>query len=713
MSSLASMPRRVRYVPQMEMAECGAACLAMVLDFHGVAVPLDELRVACGVSRDGSSAASVVRAARRYGLKAAGLKLPPSGLRRLALPAILHWEFNHFVVLERIGRRGARIVDPASGRRTVPWRSLGESYTGIALGFQRGAALTPRVRAPGSITRYLRGLFAERRALGFVLVAALGLELLGLALPSTVQVVVDQVVKPQRQGWLLPVAAALAAALSARAALTWLRSRVMSSLQAALDITLTSEFVAHMLRLPLPFFLRRQVGDLMQRVDASDELRRLVTQLGVAAFDLLALATYAVLMVLYDATLGTLALGLSLVRAALAHRARGRLREQAACAIALEGREHGALVEALSAPETVRAAGAEPVLLRRYSAQQRARLNADVATRAASAAMLAWLTLLDGASLAVLVYLGGTRVLSGPLTLGLFAGFLTLHGLMSRPLEAVFQCVDALVHAQLIFARVDDVLEAEPERRGALTLAHARGALAFEDVTFRHAPGAPPLLEGVSFRVAPGERVAIVGRSGQGKSSLFKLLLGMLTPESGRITLDGLDVASLSRAAIARSVGVVPQEPFLTSDTVANNLRLRVPEAAHHELVLAAQRAGAHALTEALPHGYATRVGRGGRPLSGGQRQRLAIARALVGEPPILLLDEATSALDAESEAHVQASLAQLPATCLTIAHRLATVADADRILVLDAGRIVQEGRYAELAAERGLFRELVEAQCA
>jgi ABC-type bacteriocin/lantibiotic exporter with double-glycine peptidase domain len=702
---------RVRYIPQLEMAECGAACLAMVLDHYGCSVPLSEVRIACGVSRDGSSAARVVRAARDYGLKAVGLKLEPKDLQRLPLPAILYWEFNHFVVLEKVMSRGVVIVDPASGRRRVPWSTFGGSYTGVALGFEPTAQLVPRARRSGGLARYLQVLASERQAAFYVLASALMLELLSLLTPTTIQVVLDHVIKPQRGGWLLPIAAALMLALVARRVVEWLRDRVMISLQIAMDMTLTTDFVSHLMRLPLGFFSNRQTGDLMQRVDANEELRAITAQLGMGAFDALMLLAYGGLMLVYDGRLGALALGLSLARMLCVQLARGRLREGSANLLSLSGREHGAMVEALASPEMLRAIGAEDLLADRYVTRMRARLNAEIGLKDAVNGILTGMTFFEGISIALVLWIGGSQVISGQMTLGVFAGFLTLQGLVDKPLSALFQCVDRYIYAQSILDRVDDVLGSNAEMRGQAVPAALRGEIVFDEVTFRHGPSAPALFEKLSFRIAAGEKVAIVGRSGQGKSTVLKLLLGVFTPESGRVLLDGVDLASISRKALAEHMGVVLQEPFLFRDSVENNLRMRVPDATHDEIVAAAKVACAHTMALGLTQGYATRLGEHGLRLSGGQRQRIAIARAIVRRPRILLLDEATSSLDLETEQTLHANLSSLGCTRLLIAHRLATVVDADRILVLDAGQIVQQGSYAELSSRPGLFHAMVEAQ--
>ena len=682
----------------------------MVLDFHGCSVPLVDARAACAVSRDGVNARRILSAARAYGLDGRGLKLEPKDLKRLPLPAILHWELNHFVVLERTKRRGAVVVDPACGRRHVSDQCLDQSFTGVVLAFEPTATLARRRRRSRSLRRYFEVLVSEKRALFHVAVCAVLLQLLGLLSAASTQVMIDHVIKPQRDTWLVPVALALAVTSGVRHALQWLRDRALTGLQTAMDLTLLSGFVNHLVALPLSFFEQRTTGDLMQRVEANDELRTISATLALSALDALVLVSYAVLMLAYDVRLGALTLLVSLSRVLVVQRARQRIRQGSERLLSLSGRETATIVEALAAPEMMRALGAEGLMVARYGARMGERLNAELDLKRASSHLSAGMSLFDGAAAALVLWLGGTQVIAGTMSLGVFAGFLMLHRLVDAPLSSLLGCVDRFLYAQAILARVDDVLETAPAPQGTRVLQYVAGEVAFEHVSFRHGPSAPWLFEDLSFRVAPGEKVAIVGRSGQGKSTLMKLLLGELQPSEGRILIDGVPLTELAPEPLARHVGVVGQEPFLLSDTIEANLRLRVPDAPLDELEHAARIACVHEVIASLPHGYHTQLGPAGFSLSGGQRQRLAIARAVVGAPGLLLLDEATSSLDLATEAAVHDALGTLGCTRLLVAHRLATVRDADRILVLDEGAIVQEGRYDELAARPGLFRALIEA---
>ncbi|HEX5657859.1 MAG TPA: ATP-binding cassette domain-containing protein [Polyangiales bacterium] len=703
--------KRVRFIPQLEVAECGAAALAMVLDYHGCAVPLAEVRAACGISRDGSSAAAITRAARDYGLAPRGLKLPPQKLATLPMPAILHWEFSHFVVLESLGRNGAQLVDPARGRRRVSLRELSESFTGVALAFEPTPALAPRKRAAGSWARCLSVLAREQKALRYVMLAALLLEPLAVLFPAATQVIVDQVIAPQRTSWLLPIAIALSAALLVRYSLEWLRDRVSLGLQTALDLSLSADFVGHLVRLPPTFFAQRSEGELIERVEANRELRDILASLVLGLLDALLLLGYGALMVAYDPGLGALALLVSVTRMGWLSIFRARIRRGAANLLALQGRETGAVVDALAAPEMTRALAAESVFAARYAYRLRERLGAEVELKNAALSAMSGTHVFDGLGLALVLWLGGARVLSGELTVGVFAGFIALQGLIDKPLGALFHCMDRYFHAQGILERLDDVLRCKPMSRGGRKLSTLRGELRFEDVGFRHGPNAPWLFRKLSFTIQPGEKVALVGRSGQGKSTVLKLLTGALQPTEGRIWLDDVPLDELDREALARKLGVVLQEPFLLDESVAANLRLRCPDARQEDLEAAARTACIHDVISELPEGYRTRIAN--ESLSGGQRQRLCIARALVGRPALLLLDEATSSLDLETERELHGKLRVLGSTRVLVAHRLATVRDAQRIFVLEGGTLAQVGSYVELAAVPGPFRALMEAACA
>jgi NHLM bacteriocin system ABC transporter peptidase/ATP-binding protein len=703
---------RVRFVPQIETTECGAASLAMILAYHGHHAPLAELRQACGVSRSGADALAIVRAARAYGLEADGVRVEMEQLEALSLPAIIHWDFDHFLVLERLTSTHAVLVDPASGRRTVRLDEMGRHFTGIALQLAPSPGLRPRARVRPSLERYGEIFRRSLPSLGQVLLAALGLQIVGLLFPVATQILVDAIVVPRQATWLWGLAAALVAAVLTKALLLLVRSFVVQGLRSVLDFTLMSRFLGHLLHLPLGFFLQREAGDLVQRVHSNAQIQDLLSSQSISALlDGFLLLGYAALMLAFDWRLGLVIIGFGALRVLLLLFVRERNQLAMASELTASGREFGALLEALSGLETTKASAAESRMVQRWAHRMTGRVNGSLTRRRLTIHASQATVLLQGLGTALVFLVGGEAVVDQRMTLGTFAAFLALQGLFMAPLDSLLQTVGQLQFLGNHLERLDDVLTTPVEPSGSADPGRLGGGVELRNVSFAFSPGAAPTIQDVSVRVRPGEKVAIVGPSGAGKSTLARLLLGMHLPSSGTVAFDGRDLRELDLPRVRDQMGVVLQDTFLFDDTIRANLSLKDEELPLERLRAAARMACIDEVIEALPESYGSRLGDNGNVLSGGQRQRLNLARALVQDPAILLLDEATSALDLDTERRVHESLARFGCTRILIAHRLATVRDADRILVLQAGRIVQEGTYDELAAREGLFRTLVEAR--
>jgi ABC-type bacteriocin/lantibiotic exporter with double-glycine peptidase domain len=701
--------RRVRFVPQMEVTECGAASLAMVLDYHGKAVPLSHTREACGVGRDGVSAARIFKAAAGFGLVAQAFKADIEQLHELALPAIVHWEFNHFVVLERIAKRAYLIVDPALGRRRLGVDEFSRAFTGVVLTFAPGPEFVRERRRSKSLEHYAARLATLRSTWLTVLAAALLLELLGLTFPALTQVLVDHVLVPQRDNWYWPLVALLCASGLSILAVTAIRDRVLRRLHFALDVDLMSGFTAHLLSLPLTFFQQRTAGDLLSRVDAQKALRDLALKAVTSVLDGFLVLGYAAMILAYDLTVGATIFAIAILRLLVVTVLRARMVQASATHLAELGRELSAVVEPLSAPELIRAFGAEDLAQDTFERKFVARLNAEVRRDTLNQRTLELSSVVDGFAQAAVIWLAGSRVLDDQMTLGVFAGLVTLQGLLQKPLGQLVEAAFLLTRARAVLARIDDVLDTVRPARGEQVLREVRGELALEGVSFRYDPHAPPICCDVTVRIRPGEKVAIVGRSGQGKTTLLRLLTGLVEPSAGKVLLDGVDMRSLRAESLAEHVGVVLQEPFLIDDSVRSNLTLGQPDANERELRRATRLAAVDHVIDALPEGYDTRLGENGARLSGGEKQRLALARALVRRPKVLLLDEATSSLDLDTEARLHANLRALACTRVLVAHRMETVRDADRILVVEGGRVVAEGTFSTLLQCSSLFRALTE----
>lgn len=428
--------RRVPFIPQMEMVECGAASLAMVLAYHGHHVPLSEVREACGVSREGASALAIVRAARSYDLEAEGVTLEIEGLKDLPLPAILHWGFRHFVVLERLDGRSAVLVDPATGRRSVEGDELQKLFTGVALVFTPGEGFMKRKEVRPSLRRYRGFVRQSLPTLAQLLCASVLLQLLGLVFPISTQLLLDRVIVPRQEAWLVGLAFGLGAALIGRALLSIARNWVIQNFQIHTDVSLMARFVGHLLHLPLAFFLQRTAGDLLQRVQSNTLLRSLfATRAITAILDVFMVAGYAVLMLVYSPTVGAVVIALGVLRVLVLIGLRRRNQQIMSAELAAAGRESGTLVETLSSIETIKASGAETHMVRRWMDQMADRLNSSVQRRNLELASAQIMVLVQGVSMAAVLWFAGREVVGERMTVGVFAAFLVLHALFMNPLE--------------------------------------------------------------------------------------------------------------------------------------------------------------------------------------------------------------------------------------------------------------------------------------
>lgn len=701
--------RKVKYVPQMEMTECGAASLAMILGYHGHHASLSELRQACGVSRDGANALAIVRAAKSYGLDAKGAKCEINQLAKLPLPAILHWDFNHFLVLEKINKKRAVIVDPACGRRTIRLKELGIHFTGVILLFSPSAQFHKRAAAFPSLKKYVEIFRQSLPAIFQILLASVLLQITGIVFPAANQILLDRVIHPAQDKWLWGLAFGLGGAIIFKALLTLVRSYVLQGLQIRLDTMLMGRFLDHLMHLPLGFFQNRESGDLVQRVHGNAVLRNLLgTQTVSAILDVFLLLSFALLMLAYNYKLGLIVIAFSALRVVALLLLKDRNQQYMSSELASSGREGGALVEALTGLETTKASRAGSRMVQRWAHRMTQRVNNSLQRRKLSITMNQMMVVIQGLTTASVFFIGGREVLQNNMTTGVFAAFLMLQNLFLGPLETMLDSLTQFQYLGTHLQRLDDILDTATEQSGDRDPGRLQGRIEFENVSFSYSPGAPPVIQGATFSIEPGEKIALVGPSGAGKSTLAYLMLGLHKPLQGTIRYDGISLNELDLKKVRNQMGVVLQETFLFDDTVRANLSLNNSEIPLSQLQKAAKTACIDQVIENLPQGYATRIGENGSSLSGGERQRLNLARALAHDPAVLLLDEATSSLDLGTEAKLHANLAGLGCTRIIIAHRIATIRDADRIFVISGGRIVQTGSYDELCAQEGLFSDLV-----
>ncbi len=709
--------RRVPVVLQMNATECGAACLAMILAYHGRPTNLSEIRDRFGIGRDGVKARSIVNVGRASGLRVRAFSVELSQLGQVPLPAIIHWNFNHFVVLERWAAGRATIVDPAGGRRVVPAQEVRKSFTGVALTFERGAQFERRSSPRSSLGGYLRGLLDAPGVVGLlgqVLLASVLLQVLALGLPFFTKVVVDEALPHAGRDLMTVLGLGMAATVLLQVAMGYLRAVLLMHAQTRFDARIMQGLFEHLLALPFKFFQLRTSGDLLTRLGSGAVIRELCTNQTLSLALDGSLVFVCLIVLLVKAPLfGAVVLGAGLVQALLLASTAGAMRELVQRHLVAGAESQSFAIQAIKGIATLKASAAEPLAFEHWSELLFKDLEIALRRNHLSALVSSVLSGLRTLVPFALLWLGAGRVLDGRMSLGTMLGLSSLASIVLGPMASLIATGQQLQLAGAHLARIADMIDAEPEARGGEVLSESdlRGRIELRGVGFRYEPEAAAILEGISTTIEPGQKVAIVGRTGSGKSTLARLLIGLEAPTEGEILFDGVPFARLDLDFLRRRVGVVFQEPFLFSGSIRNNISLNDPTLPLHEVEAAARLAGIDEDVARMPMAYETWLGEDGGGLSGGQRQRVSLARALAHRPTVLVLDEATSHLDAETEARVDRNLSLLSCTRVVIAHRLSTVRNADRILVLDAGKLVEQGTHAELLAQGGLYATIVRSQ--
>jgi ABC-type bacteriocin/lantibiotic exporter with double-glycine peptidase domain len=706
--------RRVPHVQQMQWTDCGAACLAMVMRYYGREVRLEDVRQATGVDRDGVDALSILRGAEWYGMHGRGLKLDVDDLKYLTPASILHWEFNHFVVYERHNARGVDIVDPAYGRRFIPMEQFRRSFTGVALVIEPTEDFEVAKEGASRIFAYLRQLLGQRHLIARVVVTSILLRLFALGLPILTALIVDRVVPRSDQHLLLVVGAGLVAVLLFQFVSQLIRAHLLLQLRTNLDTKMTLGFLDHLVDLPYAFFQRRSAGDLMMRVNSNTTIREMLTSNTLSALlDGTLVGVYLILIFVMSRTLGALVLGLGVLQVVVFLISRRQYRELMSQDLEAQARAQGYLVQLLGGIETLKVAGAEHRAVEHWSNLFVDELNVSLRRGRLSAFVDSLMAVLQTASPLIILSYGAMLVVDGSLMLGTM---LALNALAAGFLTPLSSLVASGLQLQLLgsyIERIDDVLANEREQDRTLVARAPRltGRISVRDVSFRYGPQAPLVVRDAAVEVDPGMCLAIVGKSGSGKSTLASLLLGLYRPTEGTILFDGHNIVDLDVRTVRRQIGIVPQHPYIFGSSIRENIALTDQTIALDRIIDAARAAAIHDDIAAMPMGYETIVSDGGASLSGGQRQRIALARALVHRPAVLLLDEATSSLDTTTERAVMQNLDSLRCTRIIIAHRLSTIVRADRIIVMEEGRIVEAGNHDQLMGTQGAYRTLIGAQ--
>ena len=748
---MASRIPKVPQVMQMEALECGAACLAMILAYYGRWIPLEQVRADCGVSRDGSKASNVLKAARFYGLAAKGMTYSTEALRKNApFPCILFWNFNHFVVLRGFKGKYALINDPSNGQVKVPIEQFDESFTGVALVFEKTDAFEEGGSKPDTVKFARKRLEGLGQAIALVMLTAAITSVVAVVNTSLGQVFLDRILTGDNPEWLVPFTAILFVLALITGVVSILNAVYLMRIQGKIAVVSSSRFMRHLLHLPIGFYAQRMVGDLQQRESMNESIAFvLIGQLAPVLVNVVMLVLYLVVMLNYSVLLTVVGLLTVVANSVLARYISAKRVNISRSGAMSAGKLYATTVGGIEMIETIKAAGAENGYFGRWAGYQAA-VNESTARTTRLNEYLGMVPQLVAqiANIAVLV-LGIWLIVEKAFTPGMLLAFTGFLSAFMSPVTQLIGLGQTVQEMQVQMERVEDVMRyptdvpcdpeeeklassgwkeksvssekasLEPEagnvqsgqEHGGMAMVpreKLRGQVDLEGITFGYSPLEPPLIKGFDLHVQPGQWVALVGGSGCGKSTIAKLISGLYDPWEGEIRFDGIPLHDVPRALLRGSLAVVDQDIVTFDDTVSNNVKLWDRSIEDFEVILACRDAAVHDVILGREGGYTSQILPGGRNFSGGQLQRLEIARVLAQDPTVVILDEATSALDAQTEAEVIQRIRDRGITCIVVAHRLSTIRDCDEIIVLEDGEVIERGTHAELLANSGAYAELV-----
>jgi HlyB family type I secretion system ABC transporter len=711
--------RRYPFFPQQSTSDCGAACLVMVARYWGKHVSLNRLRDIANVDRNGTSLKGLSTAAESIGFSTRPVKASLKQLGQQRLPAIVHWQGKHYIVVYAVTPKQVIVADPALGQKTLSHQEFKRDWTGYALLLQPTILLKDAKEFKTPFWQFFELIKPHGLVLLEVFIASFVIQIFGLVTPILTQLILDRVVVQRSELTLMAVGLGLLIFSLFRVAMTGLRQYLLDHTANKVDLALVVGFIRHTLRLPLSFFESRYVGDILSRVQENSKIQRFLTGEALSIIlDLMMVFIYGGLMFWYSWKLAFLVLAIVPPFFLLALIATPFLRRISREIFNAGAKENSYLIEALSGIRTVKSTAIEQTVRWHWEELLNQEIKKRFSGQVIGNRLQIFSNTIEALATTGLLWFGAWLVIQNQLTIGQLVAFNMLLGNVIQPFQRLAMLWDELQEVAIAIERINDVLDYEPEedlqQQVRQILPQLSGHIRFEQVTFRYHPESETnVLENLTFEIKPGQMVALVGRSGSGKTTIAKLILGLYPTTQGRVFVDGYEITSLSLRSLRQQIGVVDQDTFLFGGTIHENISLSNPSTTLADVITAAQLAGADEFIQKLPMGYETQIGEAGGMLSGGQRQRLAIARALLGNPRLLILDEATSHLDAESERIIQTNLNSIlkDRTTLVIAHRLSTVRQADLILVLDRGVLIEQGTHAELMAKRGHYFYLNQQQ--
>lgn len=706
----------VPVIMQMEALECGAASLAMVLAYYGKWLPLEQVRFDCGVSRDGSNARNILKAARSYGLAAKGYRYEPNDLRRDGkFPCIIHWNFNHFVVLDGFRGNKAILNDPAKGKYAVSLKTFDDSFTGICLLFEPTEDFTPGGKPPSVLAYAKKRLKGAGSAVAFAAITALITAITGVISPAFSRVFVDRLLTGKNPEWFIPFIIGLSLLGILQLVVGWINAVYSLKINGKLAMVGSTTFMWKVLRMPMEFFSQRMAGDIQGRQSSNASIAgSLVNTFAPLALNAVMMVFYLVVMIRYSLLLtviGILSVLINLVFSNIISKKRINITR---VQMRDSGKLAGATVAGIEMIETIKASGAENGFFEKWAGYQASANTQQVKFQKLNQLLGQLPALVSSVCNTAVLMVGVYLAMQGRFTVGMIMAFQGFLGSFISPATSLISAGQSLQEMRTEMERIEDVMryptdvpEDEPVSDNC-EYDKLSGNIEIKNVTFGYSRLAEPLIENFNLSLKTGSRVAFVGSSGCGKSTLSKLISGLYKPWSGEILFDGKKISEIDRSVFTGSLAVVDQDIILFEDTIANNIKMWDNSIEDFEMIMAARDAQLHEDIMQREGGYQYKMTEGGKDFSGGQRQRMEIARVLAQDPTIIILDEATSALDAKTEYNVVNSIKDRGITCIVVAHRLSTIRDCDEIIVMDNGRVAERGTHDELMKKGGMYAELV-----